>query len=240
MARRRGNDDREHVRSVDEAGRGVEGPFCVRHRRRSQRRIRRVGKQSAITTLTQQHVGLQGVAVGRALTNTDPALRRCWHPVARSADVTEDPMGIVLLGDPWVLYRSGGEVVAFVDRCPHRHCPLSLGRCVEGVLQCAYHGWRFDRAGVCLAIPALGDAAKLPPAARLTSAAASAETHGMVFIAPDEPLAPLGSVREADDISFMEGRLPTLARPGVCRAPGRQLPRRRAFSLRPCGHLRGR
>jgi vanillate O-demethylase monooxygenase subunit len=119
-------------------------------------------------------------------------------------------MGIVLLGDAWVMHRSGGDVVAFVDRCPHRHCPLSLGRCVDGVLQCAYHGWRFDRSGFCLEIPALGGAAKLPPAARLTPPAAVAETHGIVFIAPEEPIAPLASIREADDGSFMEGRLPTL------------------------------
>jgi vanillate O-demethylase monooxygenase subunit len=132
--------------------------------------------------------------------------------VARSADVTEHPVGIVLLGDAWVLHRSGGDaaVVAFVDRCPHRHCPLSLGRCVDGVLQCAYHGWRFDRSGICQEIPALGGAARVPPAARLTPPAAVAETHGIVFIAPEEPIAPLGSVHEAEDDSFMEGKLPTL------------------------------
>jgi phenylpropionate dioxygenase-like ring-hydroxylating dioxygenase large terminal subunit len=160
--------------------------------------------------LTPRCIRLQGVGVERVLTNTDAALRRCWHPVARSADVAEDPFGIILLGEPWVLHRSGGDVVAFVDRCPHRHCPLSLGRCDDGVLQCAYHGWRFDRGGICLEVPALGDAAKVPPAARLTPAAGVAENHGIVFIAPDEPVAPLGSVHESDDGSFMEGTLPTL------------------------------
>jgi phenylpropionate dioxygenase-like ring-hydroxylating dioxygenase large terminal subunit len=119
-------------------------------------------------------------------------------------------VGTVLLGDPWVLHRSGGSVVAFEDRCPHRHCPLSLGTCVDGTLQCAYHGWRFDRAGFCLEIPALGGGATLPPTARLTAAAAVAEAHGIVFISPEEPITPLGSVREADDASFMEGALPTL------------------------------
>jgi phenylpropionate dioxygenase-like ring-hydroxylating dioxygenase large terminal subunit len=45
----------------------------------------------------------QGGAVARALTNTDPALRRCWHPVARCSDVTDQPHGVLLLGEPWVL-----------------------------------------------------------------------------------------------------------------------------------------
>ena len=97
--------------------------------------------------------------MARALTNTDPALRRCWHPVARSGDVTDQPHGVMLLGEPWVLYRADGQVRAFVDRCPHRHCPLTLGHCEAGVLQCAYHGWRFDGDGRCIEIPALGERA---------------------------------------------------------------------------------
>ena len=149
--------------------------------------------------------------MARLLTNTDDALRRCWHPVARTAEVTGQPLGVVLLGEPWVLFRSGGEVRAFADRCPHRRCPLSLGQCDgDGVLQCAYHGWRFDTAGRCVEIPALGAGATLPPAARLEPAAATAEAHGMVFLAPGHPIAPLGSIPEADDPSFMVGELPTL------------------------------
>ena len=100
----------------------------------------------------------------------------------------------MLLGEPWVLVRADDGVHAFVDRCPHRHCPLSLGRCEAGVLQCAYHGWGFDSAGRCVEIPALGPSATLPPAAKLRPAAAVAEAHGMVFLAPEAPIAPLGSV----------------------------------------------
>jgi vanillate O-demethylase monooxygenase subunit len=151
-----------------------------------------------------------GPARPRPLSNTDPALRRCWHPVARPADVGEQPLGVMLLGEPWALYRAGGEVVAFVDRCPHRHCPLTLAHCEAGVLQCAYHGWRFDAEGRCVGIPALGEGATLPPMAALTPAAGVIESHGMVFVAPDEPLAPLGVVPEAEDPSFAVGELPTL------------------------------
>ena len=144
------------------------------------------------------------------LTNTAPALRRCWHPVARSGEVLDQPHGVTLLGEPWVLYRSGGSVRAFVDHCPHRHCPLTLGHCEDGVLQCAYHGWRFDENGRCIEIPALGAGATLPPAARLTAAAAVTEAHGIVFLAPETPIAPIGAIPEAEDATFMEGLLPTL------------------------------
>ncbi|MGO9205318.1 MAG: Rieske 2Fe-2S domain-containing protein [Candidatus Limnocylindrales bacterium] len=89
--------------------------------------------------------------------------------------------------------------------------PLSLGRCDdEGVLQCAYHGWRFDAAGRGIEIPALGAGAVLPPAAHLEPAAGAAEAHGMEFVAPEEPIAPLGAIPEADDPSFVVGELPTL------------------------------
>ena len=176
-----------------------------------------------------------------ALGNTHPALRRCWHPVARSAEVTDRPARTMLLGEPWVLVRigPGGEVRAFLDRCPHRQAPLSLGCCAPSApsapaapgapsagpprptaapaagppglhLQCAYHGWRFDEAGRCVEIPALGPRATIPPKARLTAAHGVAERHGMVFLAPDAPLAPLGAVPEADDPAFMAGDLPVL------------------------------
>jgi phenylpropionate dioxygenase-like ring-hydroxylating dioxygenase large terminal subunit len=41
----------------------------------------------------------------RWLSNTDPALRRCWHPVARSAEVGGEPVPIRLLGEDWTLVR---------------------------------------------------------------------------------------------------------------------------------------
>jgi len=146
----------------------------------------------------------------RPLSNVDPSLRRCWHPVARPSEVTEQPRQVLLLGEPWVLYRAGGRIVAFADRCPHRRTPLSLGQCEGDTLQCAYHGWRFDASGACIEIPALGRGARLPPAARLSGPAGLAEAHGIVFLAPEEPIAPLGSIPEADDPSFEAGELPTL------------------------------
>jgi phenylpropionate dioxygenase-like ring-hydroxylating dioxygenase large terminal subunit len=148
--------------------------------------------------------------MSRSLSNTDRALRKCWHPVARPAEVTEQPQRFLLLGDPWVLYRAQGRIVAFMDRCPHRRAPLTLGHCEADTLQCAYHGWRFDSSGACVEIPALGLGATIPPAARLTPPAGLVESHGMVFLAPEEPIAPLGAIPEAADDTFVAGELPTL------------------------------
>ena len=149
--------------------------------------------------------------MGRTLSNIDPVLRRCWHPVARPAEVTEQPLRVLLLGEPWVLYRAGGKIVAFEDRCPHRHSPLSLGQCADSVLQCAYHGWRFDADGRCIEIPALGGGATLPPTALLSPPAGLVEAHGIVFLAPEDPMVPLTPIPEAADASFVAGELPTMA-----------------------------
>jgi len=115
------------------------------------------------------------------LSNTEPALRRSWHPVARSADVGAAPHRVLLLGEAWVLLRTGGELRAFLDRCPHRGAPLSLGTCEGDVLACAYHGWRFGPDGRCVGIPALGPDAAIPSRARLEAPTRARRTprHGL-------------------------------------------------------------
>jgi vanillate O-demethylase monooxygenase subunit len=159
------------------------------------------------------------------LANTDPALRRAWHPVARSSEVGADPIAIQLLGDYWALVRlpdlsdPSGEattLAAFVDRCPHRLAPLSAGHVDGAALRCGYHGWCFDAAGACTEIPALGPDATRPPRARATVPAALEERHGTVFLAPEPPLTELLDVPEADDPTFLHGLLdPVRARVGA-------------------------
>lgn len=63
--------------------------------------------------------------------------------------------GHTIAGKPVVMWRTdSGEVVAFDDRCVHKRMPLSAGRLMEnGVLECAYHGFCYDRAGTCVRIP---------------------------------------------------------------------------------------
>lgn len=147
------------------------------------------------------------------LTNTHPALRHGWHPVARSQSVTEQPQAVLLLGEPLVLFRGPDGPVAFLDRCPHRGTPLSIGTAEAGGLRCAYHGWRFGADGTCDEIPALGAGATLPSRARLTPVAAVAERLGMVFVALDEPLdgVALPELAEAGDPSFLLGELPVFS-----------------------------
>jgi phenylpropionate dioxygenase-like ring-hydroxylating dioxygenase large terminal subunit len=130
----------------------------------------------------------------RVLGNTHPALRRAWHPVARLGDVGPGPIAVELLGEHWVLDRVAGggaeEVVAFVDRCPHRRAPLSIGSIEAAGLRCGYHGWCFDPSGRAVDIPALGPGAALPPRARLVPAAGVEVRYGTVWLAPEPPITP--------------------------------------------------
>jgi vanillate O-demethylase monooxygenase subunit len=144
----------------------------------------------------------------RSLRNVDVALRRAWHPLCRSSEVTTQPRAFTLMGEQYVAYRSPrGELRVFFDRCPHRLAPLSLGACEGERLRCAYHGWVFDEQGKCVEIPSLGPGATLPPRAELSGPFAVAESHSMVFVAPDEPLTPLPTLAADADPRFVRGDL---------------------------------
>ncbi len=67
----------------------------------------------------------------------------------------------------YVLFRDAqGVCRALIDRCAHRRAPLSLGKITpEGLIECPYHGWRYDGAtGACRSIPNLGAGEKPPKA----------------------------------------------------------------------------
>jgi phenylpropionate dioxygenase-like ring-hydroxylating dioxygenase large terminal subunit len=82
-------------------------------------------------------------------------LRNYWYPVIDSAQLgTERPVAITRLGEKLVVWRDGdGAPHVFVDYCAHRSAPLSVGDCVNGRLQCRYHGLQYDGNGQCRLVP---------------------------------------------------------------------------------------
>lgn len=74
-----------------------------------------------------------------------------WRSVP--ADVLAGDRAVVELeGRRILLLRVGDDVHAFDNACPHEGNPLVEGEVLGDVLECAYHGWRFDLAtGACLA-----------------------------------------------------------------------------------------
>ncbi len=83
-------------------------------------------------------------------------LKTAWYPLCRSKDLGKHPKPSKLLGEPLVLVRLDNKSVhCFRDVCPHRLIPLSLGRVVNGRLQCGYHGWEFDGEGRLQNVPGI-------------------------------------------------------------------------------------
>src|SRR5262245_18277535 len=88
------------------------------------------------------------------LRQAGPVTSENWVAVARSADVGARPLPLALDGVPLILLRtSAGDLVSWLDQCPHRLIPLSAGTVERGTLRCAYHGWEFYSSGRCVALP---------------------------------------------------------------------------------------
>lgn len=83
-------------------------------------------------------------------------LRCFWHPVAAVAQLTAEPvLPVTLLGERLALFRAEDGTLGLVrERCPHRGASLACGMIDGSGLRCAYHGWKYDKAGQCVEQPA--------------------------------------------------------------------------------------
>jgi nitrite reductase/ring-hydroxylating ferredoxin subunit len=68
------------------------------------------------------------------------------------AEILSRGRAVVDAGDREIaVLRVEEELYAFDNACPHEGNPLVEGEVLGDVLECAYHGWRFDLGtGACL------------------------------------------------------------------------------------------
>lgn len=92
----------------------------------------------------------------RLLTSVGPGtpagdfMRRYWVPVGLSADTTDHPQLVRILGEDLVLFRTKQGRTGLMDaRCSHRGASLVYGWVEETGLRCRYHGWCYDTEGRC-------------------------------------------------------------------------------------------
>jgi methylxanthine N1-demethylase len=129
------------------------------------------------------------------------AMRRFWHAVMYSAELTDGPKRAELLGEQLVLVRLDGQVRCFPDLCVHRGTALSLGWVVDGQLQCPYQGWTYGPDGVCTSIPARFGIT-IPKRARLRAYRAE-ERNGLIWVClEDEETFPIPEFPEFADPTF--------------------------------------
>src|SRR5215469_10470961 len=81
-------------------------------------------------------------------------MRRYWHPVAVSSEVTDLPRKVKILGEDLIVFRDRrGRPGLLYPRCMHRGTSLLYGKIEDEGIRCCYHGWLFDTQGHCLDQP---------------------------------------------------------------------------------------
>ncbi len=98
-----------------------------------------------------------------------------WQPVARASQVRKKPIGVVVAGEPLVVFRtSQGQPAVMSDICPHRRLKLSAGEVVGDRIRCKYHGWSFDRCGY-------GESPGAPKLTTCTTSYEVREQYGLIW-----------------------------------------------------------
>jgi len=138
-----------------------------------------------------------------------------WYVAAYSEEVGEGLLARTICGEPLVLYRTrGGEAVALADRCVHRRFPLSQSHLKDDQIICGYHGFTYDKAGVCVAAPGQK---RIPRAARVPAFTVR-EQDSFVWVwigdqeRADETLIPRAPWLDSPEYTVVRGMEPLKAR----------------------------
>lgn len=127
-------------------------------------------------------------------------LREVWYYALPARRLRRGRMlAKTILGEPLLLGRDqSGAVFVLRDICPHRGMPLSCGAFDGSAIECCYHGWRFDTAGACIAIPSLAEGQAFEPGRIRVKRYPAREVQGNLWVyfgddpagAPDIPVLP--------------------------------------------------
>ncbi len=111
------------------------------------------------------------------------SLTKSWYAVALSKQInSRKPFAATVFELPLVLWRDAkGNAQALLDRCNHRHAPLSDGRIENHCVVCPYHGWIYDGDGACKGIPSEGPHAERIPPKKVESFPVK-EVYGLVWV----------------------------------------------------------
>ncbi|MEQ8509177.1 MAG: aromatic ring-hydroxylating dioxygenase subunit alpha [Rhodospirillaceae bacterium] len=123
-----------------------------------------------------------------------------WYAAGRSADLTDTPTKVRMLGQNFVLFRdSSGEAHCLSNVCTHRGGSLAGGKMRGDCVECPYHGWQFNGAGECTKIPSLGKDGKVPARTKIDSYPVQ-EKYGLIFAflgdLPEDERPPILDIKE--------------------------------------------
>lgn len=112
-------------------------------------------------------------------------LRDSWYLGAHSSRIRNGKLKReLMLGEPVLIGRMrNAQAFALRDICPHRGVPLSAGRVLsENNVECPYHGWQFNKDGVCTHIPSLVDGQALDPSNIRVRSYPVCEQDGLIWV----------------------------------------------------------
>jgi len=87
--------------------------------------------------------------------NPEPSERSLTFPVCFATALPPGTCRRFALpnGEELAIYNVNGEYYATDNFCPHRGAALSDGAVTGHIVECSWHGWRFDvRTGECLTV----------------------------------------------------------------------------------------
>jgi phenylpropionate dioxygenase-like ring-hydroxylating dioxygenase large terminal subunit len=120
-----------------------------------------------------------------------------WFPVALASEVVAGQiLGVNFLDGKIVVFRApDGTPRAMSAYCPHLGADLSVGRIVDGRMQCAFHHWEYDAEGYSVKT-GIGDP---PPKSACLFLFPVQERFGIIWVFNgEEPLFDLPQLPHAD------------------------------------------
>src|SRR2546425_301354 len=136
------------------------------------------------------------------------ALLDLWYPALLSKRIKRGQMRRqMVLNTPLLVCRdSAGVPFVLDDHCPHRGMPLSFGRFDGKLVECCYHGWRFDSEGRCRHIPSLLPDSPIKPERIQAKSYRSAEADGLIWVLMPGPRAGKHSLPEIPKLPVFSRR----------------------------------
>jgi phenylpropionate dioxygenase-like ring-hydroxylating dioxygenase large terminal subunit len=106
-----------------------------------------------------------------------------WYVILESKELKKNkPLRLKRLNEHLVLWRDkNNKVCCIADRCVHRGVSLSCGKIIDGMLECPFHGFIFDKSGKVRIIPANGKNAPVPESIKVKSYN-TYENYGLIWI----------------------------------------------------------
>lgn len=72
-----------------------------------------------------------------------------WIAVTRTSTLGSSPRKVTLNSKNYTVWRNNENRINLIpDACKHRGASLSMGRVIDGTVECPYHGWRYTENSV--------------------------------------------------------------------------------------------